>query len=111
MTISEKLLIVKTILTSVAGDLVYHYRRPAGLKRYVIWQEDAEDSSLFANDKREELCLTGTVDLFTQNEFDSLIDNLQEAFDSSSRVSTRIESVTYEDETGLIHYAWTFWVA
>ena len=110
MSVSGKLLLVQGILTNVGGDIVYHYRRPAGMKRYIVWQEEAEDSPFSANNNKQEICLTGSIDLYTPNEYDQMIDNIEAALSQANRIQATISAVQYEDETGLIHYTWTFWV-
>lgn len=109
-TVSQKLQRVQAILANVGGDLVYHYRRPAGMKRFVTWQEDAQDSAFNANNRLQEICMTGTIDLFTPNEYDQLVDDITAALGQAGRVRATISLVAYEDETALIHYQWTFWV-
>lgn len=111
MTISNKLRHVQSVISSAAGSLAHHYRRPSNMNRFVVWQEDAEDESFRANNRREELCLTGSIDAYTPNEFDTLVDSLDEALHGDSRIQAVIAAVDYEDATGLIHYTWTFWVA
>lgn len=110
VSVSEKLKIVKNVLVNVGGDNVFHYRRPAGTKRFVVWQEDAQETALHVNNASKEIVLTGTIDFFTPNEFDTLIDDITAAFSQSQRVKAQINSVQYEDQTGLIHYEWRFWV-
>ena len=110
VSVSEKLKIVRNVLVSVCGDIVFHYRRPAGTKRFVVWQEDAQETALHVNNASKEIVLTGTIDFFTPNEFDTLIDDITAAFSQSQRVKAQINSVQYEDQTGLIHYEWRFWV-
>ncbi|WP_105303098.1 hypothetical protein [Anaerolactibacter massiliensis] len=110
VSVSEKLKIVRNVLVNVGGDIVFHYRRPAGTKRFVVWQEDAQETALHVNNASKEIVLTGTIDFFTPNEFDTLIDDITAAFSQSQRVKAQINSVQYEDQTGLIHYEWRFWV-
>ena len=76
VSVSEKLKIVRNVLVNVGGDIVFHYRRPAGTKRFVVWQEDAQETALHVNNASKEIVLTGTIDFFTPNEFDTLIDDI-----------------------------------
>lgn len=107
---NDKLRFVQNLLVNVAGDNVYHYYRPKGMKRFVTWQEDAEDNSFSANNRTSEICITGTVDLYTDVEFDQLIDDIIAAFAQATRCKAQLTLVDYEDETNLIHYQWTFWI-
>lgn len=110
IAVNQKLRIVQSTLANVAGDLVYHYRRPASQNRFITWQEDAEDNQFSANNRTQEICLTGTIDLYTPNEYDQLVDDITAAIASAPRMKAIISGVAYEDETALIHYQWTFWV-
>ena len=107
---NDKLRLVRNLLVNVAGDIVFHYTRPKGLKRFVTWQEDAEDNPFNANNRNGEICIVGTVDLYTDVEFDPLIDDLVSAFSQATRMKAELVMVDYEDETNLIHYQWSFWV-
>ena len=70
-------------------------------------QEDGEGDSLHLNDKKNEQVITGTVDLFTKDEYDQLIDDIQNAL-SGADISFILNSVQYEEETEFIHYEWRF---
>ena len=90
------------------GSIVYHYWRPVKSAPMCIWQEDGENS--FRYDFRErEQGITGTVDYYTQTEYDSNADKVQAALNKVCS-NWSINSVQYEDETKLIHYEWTFTV-
>ena len=108
--VNDKLRLIQNLLVNVAGDIVFHYRRPASMKRFITWQEDAEDNQFSANNRSQEICLTGTIDLFTPVEYDQLVDDITSAFAQATRAKAQINSVQYEDQTGLIHYEWRFWV-
>lgn len=110
VSVSEKLKIVRNVLVNVGGDIVFHYRRPPEMKRFIVWQEEAEDMPFSANNRKQETCLTGSIDVYTPNEYDQLIDDLTAALAQAQRIQAQINAVQYEDETGLIHYTFTFWV-
>ena len=52
--------------------------------------------------------MRGTIDLYTRQEFDPAVDQIQEGLNTSEGVGWVLSSVQYEDETNLIHYEWTF---
>lgn len=87
---------------------VYHYWRPRpdGIDTYIIWAEDTEDNSLNGDNKKLEQGIHGTIDLFTVNEYDPLIDAIQYKLNHIENVSWRLNSSQYEDDTGLIHFEW-----
>ena len=74
---------------------------------YIVWMEDGEGDSLHLNDKKNEQVITGTIDLFTKDEYDQLIDDIQNAL-SEADISFILNSVQYEEETEFIHYEWRF---
>lgn len=89
----------------------YHYVRPENVeKNYIVWAEDGEETSFDADNVKQEQKLHGTIDYFTQKEFDEVCDNIQTALNSAG-IGFRLYSVQYEDDTKLIHYEWAFWVA
>ena len=107
--------IKEALLASVASGepaAVYHYHRPAreNLKRYVIWAEDGESDSQMANNHKVQQQLHGTIDLYTTIEFDTWADRIQEQLDAAAGTTWMLDSVQYEDATGLIHFEWSFTV-
>lgn len=94
-------------LNNALPDIVYHYERPAGVFPVLIWQEDFEATSFNSDNIKAEQAMHGTIDYFTKQEYDPAIDTVQETLVSVG-CSWRVNSVQYEDETGLIHYEWEF---
>ena len=94
------------------SENVYHYwrPRPEGVDQYIIWAEDSEEDSLNGDNKKLEQGLHGTIDLFTKEEFDPLIDQIQNAINGVENLSWRFNSSQYEDDTGLIHYEWEWFM-
>ncbi len=88
---------------------VRHYVRQSKYP-YMVWTEREEDSyhSLDANNRKAEQMINGTVDYFTKREFDSTVDTIQDILDAAESVAWYLDAVQYEDETGLIHYTWTW---
>ena len=111
-SINDKVKKIRDALTSIETNApVYHYRKPADSeqKRYIIWAEDSGDG-FGANNRNAEMSVTGTIDLYTQIEFDMLIDQIAQALDASVHVSFNLNSVDYDDESNLIHYEFLFTV-
>lgn len=73
--------------------------------RYFVWQEDGAND-LVASGVHVEKAITGTTDLFTKQEFDPWIEEIETAFDESPYIYWRLNSVQYEDRTGFFHYEW-----
>lgn len=110
MSLTEKLKYISLALTAVNKN-VFHYRRPSNFDGAIIWQEDSEDGSVHFDNHLAEQVIHGTIDYFTKKEFDSVIDDIQTVLDRSSHIGFDLNSIQYEDETGLIHYEWNFWVS
>ena len=112
-SLTHKVKKIRDALTPLEGVEVYHYHKPAEVQsaRYIVWAEDGASTSFSANNRQSEQEVTGTVDLYTQMEYDPLIDEIQEALDAVPHAAWNLNSVAYEDETALIHYEWTFTVA
>lgn len=88
---------------------VRHYVRQSKYP-YVVWTEQGEDGygSLHTDSHKTEQIITGAVDYFTKQEFDSTVDAIQSILDNAERVAWELEAVQYEDETNLIHYTWAW---
>ena len=110
--LNERLRIIKSALNSVQNLTVYHYHAPksAAGTTYCIWAEDGEENS-FYSDNRKSQRIHATVDLYTQTEYDSRADDIQEALEIEPRIDWSLNSVQYEDETGYIHMEWSVTVA
>lgn len=83
-----------------------HYLRSVSTTPFVVWQEDA-DNSTRADNAVEEQAISGTIDLFSRIEYDPAIDVVQD-FLNRYGCSWYLSSVQYEDDTNLIHHEWIF---
>lgn len=77
---------------------------------FMVWSETGEDgyASLHTGNHKTEQVITGTVDYYTRTEFDSIVDAIQTILDDADRVAWELDAVQYEDETGLLHYTWSW---
>lgn len=101
MTWNEKIIAAHTSVT----DAVSHSARLKS-DRYFVWQEDGVNDLVLDN-RHAERAVTGTTDLFTKQEFDPWINQLEQAFDAYA-VGWSLNSVQYEEDTGFYHYEWTW---
>lgn len=102
---------VKNALTSISGLPVYHYTKPSEVKnRYCVWAEDMEAASLHGGNKKRYQQLQGTIDLYSKVEYDPAVDEIQNAL-NDAEIGFFQNSIQYEDETGLIHWEWVFYIA
>lgn len=108
MSLQNKLQQIGAELSAAIGANVHHYFRPTGEVPSVVWQEHGEDNSFHSGNHKTEQAIRGTVDYFTQAEFDATADTIQRTLDTIGAAWT-LESVQYETDTKLIHYEWS-WV-
>lgn len=95
-----------TALMAVVPE-TYHYKALKQTDKYIVWAEDGQADSLWADDAMQTQVIAGTVDYFTKTEFDPKTKEIQQKL-NELRVSWRLESIQYEDDTGYIHYEWSF---
>ena len=103
---------IQTILTNFKTELdkienltAYHFEKAEDFSLpYAVWAEEGEGDSLHANNEKKEQTITGSLDFFTETEFDPLVDSIQETLNGVCAWS--LEGVQYENETKLIHYTW-----
>lgn len=108
LNMQSKLSLIKDALTSIDGLNVYHYWRPKMNAPYCIWQEEGEPDSFNANNHKQEQVISGTIDYFTKQDLDSMVDSIQNAINGVECLGWSLSNVDYEDETNLIHYTWNF---
>lgn len=84
-----------------------HYWRPRKEPPFGAWAEQGEGDSYYTGNQKTEQIIAGTADYYTKVEFDPMVDEVQ-AMLKANASSWRLESVQYEEETGLIHFEWTW---
>ena len=114
MSIQNKLKEVYGALTTISDDLpVFHYTASSDTKApYLLWYEESEGDSLEAGNHKAEQSLDGWVDFFTPNEFDELVDSIQDSLNGIENLSWTLSNVSYGDpsnsDDNLIHYTWSW---
>ena len=97
---------LKKALLAVTPD-VYHFHAHKPPSKYIVWAEDGSGDTVFANGHLQNQVITGTVDLYTDDPEDTkLFDGIQAALDGVC--AWRLNSIQYEDNTGLTHYEWAW---
>ena len=90
-----------------ATDRVWHYERPRNESfPWCVWTEYTEGESLHANNSKGVQPITVTVDYFTQEEFDPVIDRIQNTLNKAPGVTFDLTDINYDEETRTIHYSW-----
>ncbi len=109
MTVQNRLKSFYEALCTV-GDC-YHYFAPSSAKApYIVWAEESEDSSFYADDHKQRQALSGYVDFYTQTEFDDKFDQIQTVLEAHTLWTW--DSTQYGDPTrgddNLIHHTWSW---
>ena len=107
-SLNERLQGIAVIFGNVLGK-TYHYRKKDRVKApYAVWAENGEPGSFSGDGKKGEQGIAGTLDFFTLDEFDPLVDDFQTALADRFGSSWSLIDVQYEEETNLIHYSWSW---
>lgn len=107
-TSSEILTLLKIALAELTDNCYHYVSAPNTTPPYIVWTEDG-DNDLLASNLHAERCITGTIDLYTLQEDDSLQSQIEETLESLG-VSWFFNSFQFETETGLLHFEWVFGV-
>ena len=68
---------------------------------------DGQADAMWADNRMKTQAIEGTVDLFTSGSGEETAKSIQTALDACG-VSWSLNSVQYEEETGLRHWEWLF---
>lgn len=106
MSLMSKIQKIRDVLNEINGLDAYHMEKPTSVKApYAIWQEDSEGQSHYADNSKAEQVIEVTIDYYTQTEYDSMVDSIQDAL-NDARMAWLLNSFQYEEETKLMHYEW-----
>lgn len=100
---------IKETLLTVTQD-VYHYKALNKKDRYIVWAEDGSGNQLNANNTRRQFTVTGRINLYSRTAGDPYILAIEAAL-VRAKISFKLDSVQYEEETGYIHHIWDFEVS
>lgn len=103
-----KLVDLRDLLLTVTPN-VYHYEAHKQDGNYIVWAEDGEAGAAYADNKKTSQVIGGTIDYFTKDEFDPAFDLIQAKLNSVD-IAWKLNSIQHEEDTGYIHYEWTFGV-
>lgn len=95
---------IKQALLSVTQNVYLYTANGNNEVPYVVYGVDG-DNNLFGGNSRAELADAGYIDLFTKSATDPLMKGIPAALDAAE-VSFYLNSVQFEEETGLLHYEW-----
>lgn len=89
------------------SENVYHYEALNADAPYIVWSEDSEYNSYSADNKKDGQSVEGTIDLYTKDENDALIESIPWAL-RNAEIVWEYSSTQYEEDTELIHVEWIF---
>lgn len=89
------------------GVPVFHFTALEQAAPYLVWGEDGQGDTVSADNCLCNRAVQGTVDLFTTQELDPLADKVETALEECG-AAWRLNSIQYEEDTGLIHYEWVW---
>ena len=97
---------IKTALLTVTSK-IYHFDATGAMGNYIVWSEDGQSDSVWADGKMQNQVITGTIDYYTKTEYDANFNAIQEALDAID-ISYRLNLIQYETDTKYIHYEFVF---
>lgn len=86
---------------------VFHYAASGQTGNYIVWAEDGEGSSGHADGKKTTQVIQGTIDYFTKDEFDPVVEQIQDAL-NNAEIAWRLNAIQHERDTGYIHFEWVW---
>jgi len=89
------------------GIPVYHYIAKDVTGNYIVWAEERQGDTEYADDKILYQGIEGRIFYYTQTEFDPAFDLIQEKLNSGD-LSWKLEQISYDEETSYIIYEWIF---
>lgn len=94
-----------TALTNIGYPYAHFAFVKAPDSTYIIWgEEDVEP--LRAGMKQAERIIHGYVDLFTRDDSTTIVSTVETELNKIEGFSFWLNSIQFEEETGLIHYEW-----
>lgn len=106
----KRIELVKDVLLEFKAQTatpIYHYFCDKKPSAYVVWSEDSPGAMLSGDGKLQAHGMQGTVDYFTKKESNDA-DLLENMLIAANVPVISAPYVDYEDETGYIHYSWTW---
>ncbi len=98
--------IIENALLTVTQN-VGHYKALNQTDKYIVWAEDNQSNTVWADDKMQEQSIQGTIDYFTKTENDPNVSKIQNALNDAD-ISFRLNSIQYEDDTKFLHFEWVW---
>lgn len=102
----SRLNIIQNALAAVTNAVHHYHAPPNSAAPYIVWAEDS-GNDFEADNLHAETADQGTIDLYTLQENDPLMESIPAALNGAECVWYK-NSTQYEEDTGLIHVEWVF---
>lgn len=90
------------------GIPYYHFSAPDNAQApYIVWGEDSQSGSMWADGRMQSQVIEGTIDFFTKMEYDPAVMEIQRALNGAD-IPWQLDLIDAEEDTNLIHYQWIF---
>lgn len=97
---------LRTISVNGGSYEVYHYWRPLKELPCIVWAETGRANDFHANNSKAEKLIEIDVDIYTNQEFDALLDAV-EAFFEAEELPYSLNDVDFDNDARVIHYSYT----
>lgn len=97
---------IKNALLTVTSN-ARHFDATGMTGNYIVWAEDGQADSVWADGQMKEQATTGTIDYYTKVEYDPNFQKIQDALGEIG-ISYRLNSIQYEILTKYIHTEWVW---
>ena len=87
------------------GVPVYHFEGFQEKDSYLVWQEEGQSDAVYADNKMLTQYIEGTLDYFTQVEFDPNFELIQSAL-NNGQIAWGLTNIDFDVESKYIHYEW-----
>lgn len=95
----------KDILTSFEVD-VFHFEAYKATNDYIVWRE-LEGIGLSGDNQIAESGMLIAVDFYTKQEYSTIPERITKRLELCDEIAVEQPTVVYDEDTKLIHYAWT----
>lgn len=94
-------------LSKLSCDVYHYYAKPSQSTDYIVFAETGEGNSFYADNGKHEQVLEGYVEFYTQTEYNSLCDSIQQVLENVTD-AWELALVEYSDEEKLIRFIWNW---
>lgn len=102
----QRLDIIREALLTI-GVPVSRYYAHEQPDKYLVWGEDNQSDSVWADNRMREQAIEGTIDYFTKEEDDPNFTKIQAALNGIN-ISWRFNSFQFEKDTNFLHFEWVW---